>query len=387
VATDWALVAVDDARGHALYTGRFEMMQLLTGEAPFKTPGQGVLAFDANGDPVPGPLVSLRFALTVPLGTAPVGGWPVATYGHGAGGDYQSFVRSEGVWAAEAGVAMLSMDNPMNGERDPEGGDFEQYLTTLAMSNVAAGRDMYRHGIVDHVQLARLAKNGLQVPATLSHTGAAIDLDASRLQYVGHSMGSQIGAMLIAVEPDLGAAFLSEGGGSAAAALLYRKSGGVDIEGLLAVLLDVDTDDEPLDADHPVVGLLLQTLLDPGDPLSYAYGAIRDPNGAPRSIVMTEGLLDDQTLPVTIESLAAAFGLPIAEPVAQASAAHALWGIDATPLPVSGNVTVGPTPVTGALLQFPDQGHFALYRVPSLQAQLRAWLASVAAGSPVLASP
>ena len=386
-ASDWVLAEEPDEEvGYALYEGRFEMMDFLSGEPPYDGRDDGVILFDEEGMPLPGRMVSVRFALTVPLGTAPRDGWPLAVYSHGAGGSYRSFDDDEGIWAAEVGVAMLSMDNPMNGERDPEGGDFVQYLTDLAMQNmnVGAGRDMYRHGIVDQVQLARLATGDFAVPAGQSHTGEPIAFDTEHFAFTSHSMGSQIGTMLVGVEPLFDSAFFSEGGGGAAAAFLLRKSNDLDLEAIVALALGVDLDREPLNADHPVVGLLLQTLLDPGDPLNYAYGAIREPVGEPVHILMTEGLEDDQTIPTTIEALSAAYGLPIVEPVAQESEAHDLWGIESVSSPVSSNVDVGPNPVTGGVMQFPGHGHYAFYRSETAQDAFRAWLASAADGAPII---
>ena len=383
VATDWELVHGQDDTGFALYTGRFEMMDFLAGEPPYSEEGTGVILFDDQGEPLPGRTVSVRFGLSIPPGPCPDGGWPVAIFSHGAGGDYLSFSRSVAPWAAEAGVAMLSMSNTMQGDRDPVGVDFVEYLVDLAMSNVAAGRDMYRHGIPDQIQLARLAGN-LEVPAEVSHDGAAIELDASHLTFTSHSMGSQIGTMLVAVEPEVRSAFFSEGGGGAVAAFLFRKANDVDIEALVALVLGVDVDEEPLNADHPVIGLIVQTLLDPADPMAYAYGAIRDPDGAPTSILMTEGLEDDQTVPVSIESLAAAYGIPVVAPMAQPSTAHELWGIPPEPPPLVDNVRVGPNPVTGGLLQFPGHGHYALFENEDAQTWFRGWLESAAAGAPVI---
>lgn len=390
VALDWEVLGdPDEEAGFALYAGRFEMMDFLCGEPPYTGPGEGVILFDREGEPLPGRMVTVRFALSVPLGEAPAGGWPLALYAHGAGGGYRSFVDPEARWAAEVGVAMLSMDNPMNGARDPTGGDFVEYLIDLALQhmNVAAGRDMYRHGIADQVQLLRLAAGGLEVPAELSHTGGPIGFDTRNLAFVSHSMGSQIGAMLVAVEPRLRSAFFSEGGGGAAAAFLLRKSNDIDIEAMVAMALGVDLDTEPLSGDHPVVGLLMQTLLDPGDPLNYALGAIREPAEEPIHILMTEGLEDDQTIPVTIEALAAAYGLPLIEPVYQDSAAHELWGLDPAPAPASLNVDVGPRPVTGGVVQFEGQGHYALYRTERAPRMFRAWLESAVAGEPVITGP
>ncbi len=386
-AADWEILQSSaGGAGFTVYAGRFEMMDFLSGEPPYSGRDEGVILFDGEGQPVPGRTTTVRFALSIPDGTPPESGWPLAIYSHGAGGSYTSFVDDEGTWAAQVGVAMLSMDNPMNGERDPEGGDFVQYLIDLAMQNmnVGAGRDMYRHGIVDQIQLARLATNDFVVPERWSHTRETIHFDTSNLAFVSHSMGSQFGTMIVSVEPLFHSAFFSEGGGGAAAAFLLRKSNDLDIEAMVALALGVDLDSEPLGADHPVVGLLLQTLLDPGDPLNYAIGAIREPAGSSIHILMTEGLEDDQTIPTTIEALSAAYGLPIVEPVAQRSDAHELWGLEPVESPVSSNIEIGPSLVTGGVIQFPGHGHYAFYRSESAQETYRRWLETAVVGTPTI---
>jgi hypothetical protein len=389
-ATGWEVLREPDAEANlVVYAGRFEMMDFLAGEPPYATAGEGIIRFDEDRQPLPGQMVSVRFALSVPLGDPPPGGWPLALYSHGAGGNFTSFIEPEGRWAARAGVAMLSMDNPMNGERNPDGSSFVDYLVELAVEymNVAAGRDMYRHGVADQVQLARLALGDLAVPAEVSHTGGGIDFDPTHLAFTSHSMGSQIGTILVAVEPTIESAFFSEGGGGAAAAFLLRKTDDLDLEAMVALALGVDIDREPLSGDHPVVGLLMQTLLDPADPLNYALGAIREPAGAPIHILMTEGLEDDQTIPVTIEALSAAYGLPLIEPVVQVSQAHLLWGLETAEPPARNNVDVGPRRVTGGVIQFGGQGHYALYNSERAHQLFIDWLESAVAGTPVITAP
>lgn len=385
VASRWELLAEPNfLEPFATYRGTFALNEFLSGEPPYREPGEGVIFFDEAGEPLLSRTVDVRFVLTVPAGEPPSGGWPLALYSHGAGGDATSFIEPEAAWAAEVGVAMISMDNPMNGERDPEGGSFVDYLVELAMTNVPAGRDMYRHGILDQLQLLRLVRGDFNVPDAISHSEEAIHFDRSRVQFTSHSMGSQIGTMFVAVEPGIHAAFFSAGGGSASTSFLLRKANDIDIEAVVALLLGVDLEEEPLGLDHPVVGLLIQTLLDPADPLCYAYGAIREAGDAPLSILMTEGLLDDQTTPPTVEALSAAFGLPIVEPMWRESAAHTIWGLDTVTAPLRDNIELADVPVTGGVMQVPEQGHYSLYRDENAQLRFRAWLESAASGTPVI---
>ena len=118
------------------------------------------------------------------------------------------------------------MDPPLHGDRNVGNRDFEQHLMDLALLNPAAGRDLFRSGVADHIQLIRLATETLEVPAYVSHTGDSIAFQGRRLTFVGHSLGAQYGAQLLAAEPRVRSAVLSAAGGGLVAALLSRKPTG-----------------------------------------------------------------------------------------------------------------------------------------------------------------
>ena len=285
---------------------------------------------------------------------------------------------------------MIGIDQPLHGLRNTTGRSEVDFLLDLALQNTVAGRDLFRHAIPDLVQLVRLVRDDtFEVPSRIAHTGAPIRFDTTHLSFVGHSQGSQAGSMFIGVEPFIESAFLSEGGGGASAAFLLRKANNADIEQLVALALGIDLASEPMGAYHPVVGIIVQPMLDAADPLNYARSALREPpeGMAPKHIFMTEGLEDDLTLPITIEALAAAYGLPIIEPVEQESQVHDLWDISPSPLPAENNITLGPVPVTGGLVQFPGQGHYPLFRVRTAKYWYKQWVRSAAEGQPIIPAP
>jgi predicted esterase len=397
-AVHWELLEETDE--FVLYEGRFPLMELTAGIPPYSHPNDGVIRFDGAREPLPGRIISARFALSVPVGAPPPQGWPLVTFAHGSGGTYRNFVPLEAEWAASVGVAMLSMDNPLHGARAVGDRSFEEHLRNLALWNPGAGRDLFRAGALDHAQLVRLATTGLTVPAEVTPSGEPVRLDTRRLGFVGHSLGAQYGALLLAMEPEVRAAVLSAAGGGFTTALLFREVAGVPLQRLLSDALGLDPLREPLNADHPVTSLLLQTLFDAADPLVYARGVIREPAGPPPHVLMTAGLRDSQTPPRSTERLAQALGLPAltipAAGAAERRRAHAgprrhqVWGgwrVAQAPKQLFRNVHVGPYPVTGGLLRFPDRGHDALYLGRGMEDRLERWLHEATRGAPTLRLP
>jgi len=386
---NWTVYRDRTNDGYIAYEASFAASDFFSGQYPYLEVGEGIIELDADGAPRNVNRVLFRLTLTVPTGQPPEKGWPLAIYAHGTGGDSRGFLTPSGRDAASEGVAMICIDQPVHGARNPGNGSEVDYLLQIALENTVAGRDLFRHAIPDLVQLVRLIKqDDFVVPPSVSRTGQPIRFDTTHLAFVGHSQGSQAGAMFIGVEPEIESAFLSEGGGGASAAFLLRKANGVDIEQLVALSLGIDLATEPMRAFHPVVGVLIQPMLDSADPLNYATAAIREPlNDRPKHIVMTEGLEDDLTIPLTIEALAAAYGLPIVEPVHQTSAVHDLYDLGPVALPAENNVDLGPVPVTGGLLQFPGQGHYPLFNVRTARFWYKRWIRSAADGQPVIAAP
>ena len=110
---------------------------------------------------------------------------------------------------------------------------------------------------------------------------------------------------------------------------------------------------------------IVQALAETTDPINYApYWFSRRPNwdSRPRSVLMTEGLLDQQTPPDTAEALAAAGQLPVVSPAAHLSTAHTLWNDPVVRTPAMSNrLNYEGKTSTAGLAQFDNEDHFVIF--------------------------
>ncbi len=328
----WRLVAANEAFDR--YAGELEIVEAMAGEPPFTAFGDGLIAVAADGTPVTQRRVTIPFTLSVPTGEMPTDGYPIVLYGHGLGEPNDGFIRTAAVALGSRGVAVIGIDPPMQGMRNTTGIDDRSLIVQLSVGNIVGGREILRQGVLDGLQLARLAGDaGFVVPAEVAADGAALRFDSGRIGFFGHSEGAQIGALLLPLEPTIGPAVFSEGGGGAAITMLVLKLEELDVGAAVAQFLGIDAAVERWQLGHPVVSTVIQPLLDAADPLHCARHIVREPlpGGVAHDLVMLEGFLDALTPPVSIEALASAIGLPIAEPVARAIA-----GLDAQAIASSG---------------------------------------------------
>ncbi|MCB9733945.1 MAG: hypothetical protein H6745_15215 [Deltaproteobacteria bacterium] len=377
-ATDLAAGApYGNQTGYTVVEGVMPSFEVLDASESIQVFGAGRIAVGADGEPATRTPVALRFALSLPPGDPPAGGWPIVLYGHGLGEDYRGFLRTAARALALRGIACIGLDPPLQGARNRSGQDDRTLIVTLSVSNVVAGREILRQGVVDLVQLERLV-GGLAVPAELTGGGAvAATFDTGRLGYMGHSEGAQIGALYLPLAPAVRPAIFSEGGGGAAITMLELKLEEIDVAATIASLLGVDPAVETLGLDHPLASVVIQPLLDRADPLHSARRLVREAaDGEGHDLVMLEGFLDPLTPPPSIEALASAAGLPIAEPVGRAIPGLDLQGIAAAPLPASDNLAAPGGARTGGLIQLPDDDHYIIYFNQAVRTQLFDFMAS-----------
>jgi|GEM_PF-2737170 len=382
--SDIALVARKPAWDH--YEGKITLVEALSGEPPYTSPfGAGLISINAAGAPTEQHVVTIPFTLTVPRSEMPAAGYPLVLFGHGLGETHEGFLRTSAAPLAQRGVAVIGLDPPLQGTRNTTGIADRDLIVQLSVGNIIGGREILRQGVFDYLQLARaVAAPGFVVPAAVAPDGVERRFDATRLGYFGHSEGAQIGALLLPLEPALGPAVFSEGGGGAAITMLVLKLEEIDVSAAVAQFLGVDSEVERWVLGHPLVTAVIQPVLDAADPLHAARHILREPlaGARPHDLVMLEGFLDPLTPPVSIEALASAIGLPIAEPVARAIAGLDAQSIASAPLPASANLpTVAGVTPTGALLQLPDEDHYIIYFNDAVVGQLMDFLASGLAGA------
>jgi hypothetical protein len=317
--------------------------------------------------------VTLRLSVIVPTnGDMPAAGWPIAITSHGTGGDYLSDCysgdRDTCTALAREGLAGTGQDQPLHGTRwcdatpTPCSEDMLE-LYSFNFFNPEAGRSVQRQSIADSIYLMRLLREDkIVVPASLSRHGREEHFDPSHTLFFGHSQGGITGALLFAVEDRLRGGVLSGTGGGLSTTIMLRTNP-MDFSSLVATAIGLN-DPTELSEFHPVLALV-QMMVDVTDPLAYAGSWLQfdatDPAATPRSVLLTEGLLDQDTPSPTAEALAVAAGFPVIKPYASWCAGAQALGIQPIDSPVQGNLASGGQSVTGAQAQYPNDDHFAVY--------------------------
>lgn len=354
---------------YAQYEGLYDAPNFQSGEPPYRREG-GSIEVDGDGRPVIERSEELRFALTVPLGDPPEGGWPVVLYAHGTSGSYTSFVTGGTArLLADVGIAGLSMDQVLHGPRDPTSSSAE--LNFFNLLNPSSARDNTLQGAIDLFSLARLAEG-----FDYNDEGESrhVLLDGDSMMFFGHSQGGITGTPFLGVESNVKGAILSGSGGLISLGLL-NKTEPIDITALLSTIIR----DEPLDEFNPVLQLL-QTYLDRADGANYARYIIREPRPgtAPKDVFLGLGFTDRFTPVPTIEALAVALGVDMVEPVIEPITGFELGPGVVQTAPVVNNVGQA----TGVVLQYDEEpgsdGHFVLFDIEAAREQTAEFLRSLA---------
>jgi pimeloyl-ACP methyl ester carboxylesterase len=369
--------------------GTAAIAQLQAGEAPYDTLDRpdfvdGGFVLDDEGNPIVQRFEEVDFTLTIPDRAMPANGFCTVINGHGTGGDLNSGLGdgpgAEAFQAAQAGCALLTTSEPLHFGREGyvEG---QEEILTFNFFNPVAGRDNWRQSAIEKVQLVSLATSGLVVPSDVAGGTQDVLLDPARVSYFGHSQGGITGALFVALEDRIQGAFLS-GAGAGFQASLVEKVDPVAIKDAIKVVIGIPrTSDDDIDVFHPVIALL-QSWVDPADPINY--GALwRTRSGPVPHLVATSGLTDTFTPPGCHAGLAASFGLPLAKPVAQELPVLALLGVPEGAAVLDGNLeSADGAPLTAGLLQYPDDGHFAVFSNPDAQGAMREFFTTLQQGVP-----
>jgi predicted esterase len=361
-ALDQELDFIMRGGGCNIYEGDILLPLWQHGEKPYSGDG-GHFSFDAYGQPIMHSWEKTRFRITVPNSPPPEDGWPVAVYSHGTGGDQSTFANSSDPFEpssqlTRAGFMGIGISQPLHGDR---GGDFNSELFSFNYLNPIAGRTMFRQGALDQVYLIDLLAKQSHAFTTLE--GESFESDPSRIVYVGHSHGGEVGAMALPFIGDhLSSAVISGAGGGLSLSLMYREADDFDIEYLITTLLEFDEGEE-MNRFHPALSLIQMTA-EATDPLNYApFWFKQEPwwDSSPTSVLQTEGLQDIYTPPIAIETLAAAAGSPIIGNVHAQITAMELYGNHGASEGVGNLQAYDGEDYTAGLVQFPEQGHFAIF--------------------------
>ncbi|MEZ4267407.1 MAG: hypothetical protein R3F39_13590 [Myxococcota bacterium] len=235
---------------------------------------------------------------------------PVVLFGHGLGGDrYQAQFAAQALQAL--GVAVVAIDAPFHGSHPttPPGNDPLVIFKLLGVDISGPSFDgpllhtNFRQATFDKLQVLRLLESHRDVDGD----GRA-DLDMSRVSYYGVSLGGIMGPQLLATRDGIGAAVLSVAGGRLVQIITDSTQFGIFLT-IVESLVDSPDDVERL---LPAV----QTLMDPGDPATFAPHILRDrlldPAATPPHLLFTMAIADEIVPNSMNHALARAFDLPVA---------------------------------------------------------------------------
>lgn len=358
------------------YHGMIEVPVYQQGTAPYLSEGG---AFSTAGGPSE-PITSVRTekvcaALTVPKGTAPAGGWPIALYAHGTGGSFRSHAVDGAaktlskitVAGGTEGFAVLGIDQVQHGPRRGSSTASPNDLF-FNFANPQAARYNALQGAADQHTLVRVAE-------ALTVEGGP-KLDGTKIVFWGHSQGATEGALFLAADTTIkGAVFSGQGAGLIDS--LLSKTQPVNIKDSLWIALS-ESSPTAIGEFHPVLSLL-QSWTDPSDPLHVAQQDIVVPGATPfaRHVFQLVGKGDTYSpfnpqINYAFTAQLAWVG-PVVEPIGDNKPVDS----------VQGNAG-GAAKVTAAFRQYTPaagrDGHFVAFDVDQAKGDLSAFLARVSRG-------
>lgn len=353
--------------------GKFTEPNYQQGTPPYATVADGGAITFTGGVPQANGELSICFALTIPKSAAPVGGWPLVVTGHGTGGSFKAAI-SDGIAntlaTASTPMATLTFDGIEHGARkfgSPRSSD----SLVFNVINPRAARDNHLQGFVDVVQAMRIAQvGGLNVAGV-----GAIAFDKTKNYFFGHSQGSNVGIPGIAMSPDAQAAIFSGAGSNLTEGILNKKSPVNAKAGLELVLGDA------LGGGHPVM-VIWQSFFDRIDPVNFDKLVVaKPPAGRPsKHVFMTWNASDTYSPKSTLTVTAQVMGLALAEPVIEQIGSTDTRPI--TPNRAGGDAVQRSATVFQYASEASYDGHFVAQRNASAVADWKAFLTSIATGTP-----
>ncbi|MDY7230067.1 hypothetical protein [Hyalangium rubrum] len=164
----------------------------------------------------------------------------------------------------------------------------------LNLTNLFATRDNFRQHTIDHAQLTRVLA-GSGIDAALADKSAG-PIDGDKINYLGQSLGSIVGPLFTSVSPSVKNAVFNVPGGDLTGVLMTSGAFATQRNGFLAALaanrINVGTPEF-----DQFLGLA-KMILDPADPLNYAYQVENGTVPASRQALF-HYITDDEVLPNT----------------------------------------------------------------------------------------
>jgi pimeloyl-ACP methyl ester carboxylesterase len=287
---------------------------------------------------LPGSVNLIYYHVFLPSAPAPAGGYPVVIFGHGFGDSQWGGPSAVAPTLAQAGFATIAINAVGHGfgpqsqviVTDAAGkvttltaggravdlngdGNLGPYEGCLAANPAQVGlSDCFRQTALDLSGLVRVIQGGMD----LTGNGKP-DLDASKIYYVGESLGSMYGTVFSAIEPNVRASVLNVGGGTTVDIVRWSESYHGLAAGLLGMrtpsLLNAGTsfDDnyvfpyQPVKVNDVPGAIAIQNAFElyewyesTGDPVAYAPHMAASPlPGVPYKRIMFQFAREDTTMP------------------------------------------------------------------------------------------
>lgn len=278
----------------------------------------------ANPFPVKNVDVTVPVLMTVPNASSgrerPAAGWPVVIFQHGITRNRSDALAIASTLASQ-GFVVVAIDQPLHGvgaaspfyiEGTPFGPiaqertfdvDYINNTTgaagpdqvidpsgahTINLASLLTSRDNLRQASADLFVLTA------SIP-TMDVTGDAVpDLDASRIAFVGQSLGAMVGTPFLAIEPNVNVGLLSVPGGGIARMIEASPTFGPRIRaGLAGVGLQPNTPDF-----DRFLGAT-QQVLDSADPINYGFASAQN-RILLHEVVGGGTVLPDQVIPNSV---------------------------------------------------------------------------------------
>jgi hypothetical protein len=249
----------------------------------------------------------IEMSVYLPSTPMPAGGFPVLVAGHGFGDQRHGFPTALAVGQLSSGYAVVSINAfghgygpgsklvltrqggaqveiPAKGRGVDRDGDGRiasgEGCIQAAPDALVLTRDCVRQTAADLMQLLRVLREGVDLDGD-----GRPELNGRKVFYIGQSLGAFYGTLLHAVEPELSAATLNVGGGSAVPTIVYGGEQRAELRALLEQLgfqnIDVAAGlplrfeavkviSNPLQAAWQTFLADMEWLESPGAPASYA---------------------------------------------------------------------------------------------------------------------
>ncbi len=247
--------------------------------------------------PESSPTVEVAFALTLPKGPKPAGGYRAVIGAHGIGGrntvrngDPNSYCLEVAQLLAEKGLACIGIDAPSQGTRGSP-------VNFFALEHLSVTREHFREMIFDQLQLGTAIRQ-------LDVDGDGQGDFAPELGYFGNSLGAIMGASYVSLDPRVKYALLNVPGGG-----LLNILNSPDIRDKIGLILaskvNITYDSPEYYGIFPLFRAIGQAFMEAGDPVNLGQAFPAD-----RALLIQLGV-NDLTIPnISTESLAKAMQAP-----------------------------------------------------------------------------